>query len=177
MRIRLLVPRRRKPSSVSITAPPTAVPFTTATCSFSSSLSDRCASSSAICVAITAIWLKRAMRRASLIPRYAPGSKPFTSPAIWQGQSSSSGMSTRSIPDRPASRPSQVSSAERPTGVSAPSPVITTRRLPTWFLSRSFTLPPPNSITHNCAQRFVPTAQKERPPHRVASWVPRTLAH
>ena len=62
------------------------------------------------------------------LARAAEGSNPRTSPAICAGQSVASKRVIGPIPERPATNPDHVSAADKPTGVTAPNPVTTTRR-------------------------------------------------
>ena len=84
IRIPPLSNRMRAFSSV-VGNPPLPLPMTTP--SLSGSSSDRLSleSSTARAAAATAIWEKRAIRRASLGLTYWAPSKPVTSPAIWHG--------------------------------------------------------------------------------------------
>src|SRR5512146_801140 len=74
--------------------------------------------------------MKVSIRRASFGDMYAPMSKPFTSPAIWQPKLVASKRVMRATPDRPATRLSHATATSLPTGLITPSPVTTTRRRP-----------------------------------------------
>ena len=63
--------------------------------------------------------------------RRSPGSKPLTSAAMRTGKSLASNASIQSTPLRPATAASQVDCASSPSGVTAPRPVTTTRRMAT----------------------------------------------
>ena len=79
--------------------------------------------------AATANTTFRSSRRASFGPTTAAASKPFTSDAIRTGNPVASNDSMNPTPLRPATAPSQVVRASRPSGVTAPRPVTTTRRM------------------------------------------------
>ena len=70
------------------------------------------------------------MRRASLAPATATGSKPLTSPATRIGMSLASNCVISAMPDCPASSAFHASSAVRPTGETLPMPVIAIRCMP-----------------------------------------------
>ena len=70
------------------------------------------------------------MRRSSLGSIRPVASKPFTSPAICTGNSLASKRVIFPTPDWPSSIAAQVVGASRPTGVTAPTPVTTTRFIP-----------------------------------------------
>jgi hypothetical protein len=69
------------------------------------------------------------MRRASLREATASGSKPRTSPAIRTGNGDGSKAVMVSTPLRPASIASQVEAASRPSGLTVPIPVMSTRSM------------------------------------------------
>ena len=77
--------------------------------------------------AATASCVGRLVRRASLWPRRAAGSKPLTSPAHCEGRSDGSKAVIRATPLRPARKASQVDGRSWPTGDTQPMPVTTTR--------------------------------------------------
>ena len=87
------------------------------------------ASSHASCAAATASRTFRSMRRASLAGIKSPISKPVTSAAIRTGYSDASKASIQPTPLRPETAASHVDGASSPMGVTAPSPVMTTRRI------------------------------------------------
>ncbi len=87
------------------------------------------ASSTAITAQATAYLRNRSNLRSSFLSMYLSGSKPLISPAMRVGIWLASNRVIGPIPDRPARREAQNSSAVLPTGVTAPAPVITTRRL------------------------------------------------
>src|SRR5690606_7258198 len=78
--------------------------------------------------AATANWAKRSARRASFASITEVGSKPFTSPAMRTGRWSTGTRVTGPMPERPSTTARQEDSTSRPTGVTAPRPVMTTRR-------------------------------------------------
>ena len=87
------------------------------------------ASSQASCAAATARRTLRSIRRASFGGINAEGSKPFTSAAIVTGYALASKASMKPMPLWPASAASQVDGASSPIGVTAPKPVMATRRM------------------------------------------------
>ncbi len=87
------------------------------------------ASSHASWAAATARRTFRSIRRASFGGIRADGSNPLTSPAIVTGNSLASNASMNPIPLLPARAASQVEGASSPIGVTAPKPVMTTRRM------------------------------------------------
>src|SRR5688572_31085191 len=72
--------------------------------------------------------MKVSKRRTSLAERYFAGSKPFTSPAIWELKAEGSKRVMRVMPDWPARMLFQASGAPMPTGQTVPRPVTTTLR-------------------------------------------------
>ena len=68
------------------------------------------------------------MRRASFGGTRSPGSNPRTSAAIRTGYSDASNASIQPTPLRPETAASHVDGASSPSGVTAPRPVMTTRR-------------------------------------------------
>ena len=120
-------PRSRMISCCSIIVwnPPIAVPKSTPKRDGSSTTS--AASSAAAFAAASASRTLRSMRRASLAPATATGSKPLTSPATRTGMSLASNCVISATPERPASSASQASSVESPTGDTLPMPVIAMR--------------------------------------------------
>ena len=81
------------------------------------------------------------MRRASLAPATATGSKPLTSPATRIGMSLASNCVISAMPERPASSASQASSVESPTGETLPMPVIAIRSMPRAIVSGAVPCP------------------------------------
>jgi hypothetical protein len=73
--------------------------------------------------------MKVSKRRASLTDRTCAGSKPFTSPAIWEVKAEASKRVMRVMPEAPARMFFQASGTPLPTGEMMPSPVTTTLRL------------------------------------------------
>ena len=73
--------------------------------------------------------VNRSMRRASLEEKRGVGSNPFTSAAMRVGKVLASNFVIGPAPDRPAFNPSQYSERVLPSGVMAPMPVMTTRRV------------------------------------------------
>src|SRR5277367_6223365 len=71
--------------------------------------------------------MKSPSRRISRFPSIAAASSPFTSPPIRQGAPSTSKRVIRAMPERPATIAAQVDATSLPHGVTAPSPVRTTR--------------------------------------------------
>src|SRR5690606_28734460 len=67
-------------------------------------------------------------RRASLRSRCACGSKSLTSPATRDSNSEASKRVIGPVPEQPATAFCQDDSASRPSGVTMPTPVTTTRR-------------------------------------------------
>src|SRR4051794_10158595 len=87
------------------------------------------ASVMAILEAAIASCVKRSARRVSFgTLNHFEGSKPRTSPAIWQSYSLASKRVMRSIPLSPAVSRRQNSSSSAPNGETTPMPVITTLR-------------------------------------------------
>src|SRR5512139_3336809 len=76
------------------------------------------------------------IRRASLGDMYAARSKSFTSPAMRHPSPDASKRVMGPMPERPASSASQDDATSLPTGLTAPSPVTTTRRRPVMRRSR-----------------------------------------
>src|SRR5215212_2682750 len=76
---------------------------------------------------VRANWVERSSRLASLGPRLAAGSKSRHSAATLDGTGSGSTRVRGPRPDWPAQMASQYALAPTPTGVTAPSPVTTTR--------------------------------------------------
>ena len=101
------------------------LPMTTPTRRGSSTLSS--ASRAASIAAATPKWTSLAVRRTSLALIAAAGSKPFTSAAMLTGKASASNARMTSTPLRPDTSASHVEAASFPTGVTAPTPVMTTR--------------------------------------------------
>ena len=91
--------------------------------------SGRVASSIASRAATNAYWAKRSMRRASLRPIRASGSKPFDFGRDARAEIGSVEGFDRATPDSPATSRFQNSSRVFPRGVTAPRPVTTTLRL------------------------------------------------
>src|SRR6266542_3283953 len=89
----------------------------------------RAASSTAMVAQATAYLRKGSNLRSSFLSMYLRGSNPFSSPAMRVGKSVASKRVMGPMPERPSRRPAQNSSAVLPRGVTAPTPVITTRRL------------------------------------------------
>src|SRR5262245_14061669 len=70
--------------------------------------------------------MKRSIFRASFLSSHWSGWKPFTSQANWVVCFEQSKSAIRPAPERPASRPSHVGSAPKPSGDTTPNPVTTT---------------------------------------------------
>src|SRR5712692_3420580 len=87
----------------------------------------RPASSTAMTAQAIAYLRKGSNFRSSFLSMYLSGSKPRTSPAMRVGKPVVSKRVIGPIPDLPAIRAAQNSSAVFPTGVTAPTPVTTTR--------------------------------------------------
>src|SRR5262249_15203467 len=87
------------------------------------------ASSTAIDALATAYLRKGSNLRSSFLSMYLSGSNPLSSPAMRVSKPAVSNPVMGPIPERPSMRACQNSSAALPTGVTAPTPVITTRRL------------------------------------------------
>ncbi len=79
--------------------------------------------------------MQRLLRRASLTPSTAAGSKPLTSAAMRVGSSDASNWVIAATPLVPARHASHVESTSLPSGLIAPIPVITTRVRPLPLLS------------------------------------------
>ena len=77
-------------------------------------------------VATRANWTQRSRRRDSLAPKWSLASNPFTSAAKWVSMSDESNWVIGPTPERPAIRLCQVAGALLPSGLTAPTPVITT---------------------------------------------------
>ena len=113
--------------SKKVSIPPIPEPQTTpilSRFSFSKSNPESAMASSAT---TTPNCVNRSIRRASLRSRTSLGSKSLTSHAKCVLNKEASNLVIGPAPDLPASRFFQVSSAELPSGVSAPKPVTTTR--------------------------------------------------
>jgi hypothetical protein len=89
--------------------------------------------SSASSAAYIAYWAKRSSRRMSFLSIRRVTSKSLTSAAIWTGMADASKRETRAVPERASFIADQVLAASFPQGVTAPSPVTTTRRFTTYF--------------------------------------------
>ena len=83
-------------------------------------------SSSANSAAAIANWMKRSTFLTSFFSTKRSGSNPFTSQAKWVECCEASKSVIGAAPDRPASRPCQVSSVPMPSGDTSPTPVTTT---------------------------------------------------
>jgi hypothetical protein len=122
-------PRSRKSwcwrSKVSL--PPAPVAMTAPTRSRSPATSSA-ASARASRPAATASWLTRSIRRAARDSMWSAGAKPFTSQAMRHACRVASKCVIGPAPDRPSRAARQVSSVSRPSGLTRPMPVITTRR-------------------------------------------------
>src|SRR6266511_203844 len=107
--------------------PPIPVANTTPVSSLSTfpSISESCQASRA---APRANWVERSSLRACFAPSAAAGSKSRHSPATLDAIGSGSISVRGPTPERPAVMASQYASTPTPTGVTAPSPVTTTRR-------------------------------------------------
>jgi hypothetical protein len=86
------------------------------------------ASASASAVATSASCVQRSVRRISFRSRTEDGSNPWTSPAIRLPIRRGSKAPIVRTPERPSMRFCQKLGTSLPSGVTAPSPVITTRR-------------------------------------------------
>ncbi|EAL13276.1 hypothetical protein protein [Bacillus cereus G9241] len=124
---------RRGPFSVKIlncssyvSIPPIPEPIHTPIRGPFSSVISSFASATAIFAAATAYCVKRSIRRASFLSIYFSTSKSLISAATFAGNSSGSILVSRPIPDTPFLMFSHAVSTSVPTGVTAPSPVITT---------------------------------------------------
>ena len=115
----------RAPAS-SIAKPPTQEPMTTPTRA-SDPRPRRRSRSTPPRAACTVMRPQRSILRASRLPTTASPSKPFTSAAMPQEMRDASNSVTGASPLCPASSALQVEAASRPTGVTIPMPVITTR--------------------------------------------------
>ena len=116
--------------SQNVMMPPMPVPMTPPTRALNSSSVGSLASSIASRAATKANCVKRSMRRASLRPISCSGFHSLTSPAMRVMKSLASKAVIGAMPDSPAIRRFQKSSRVLPIGVTAPSPVTTTRRRP-----------------------------------------------
>src|SRR5690554_6711394 len=74
-------------------------------------------------------WMKREPSRTRFFSTTVSGSKPLTSPAIWEAKLSGSKRVIRSIPLSPRRSDLKLSSALCPFGLTAPTPVMTTLRM------------------------------------------------
>ena len=79
--------------------------------------------------AAMAYWMNRSIVLASREVIHCVGSQPLTSPANFVAKFETSKRVIGPMPERPSRSPFQVSSVPMPTGVTRPTPVITTRRL------------------------------------------------
>ncbi len=121
--------------SQNVMIPPMPVPITPPTRALNSSSSGSFASAIASRAATKANCVKRSIRRASLRPISSSGLKSLTSAAMRASKRPASKAVIGATPDSPAIRRLQNSSRVLPTGVTAPSPVTTTRRRPGgWIL-------------------------------------------
>src|SRR6185436_9633249 len=91
--------------------------------------------------ATIAYWMKRSSFFSSFFSITFRGSKPLTSAAMRQSRRLGSNRVIVPTPDRPSQMARQYSGTELPRGVTAPSPVTTTRVLPP---SASIAPPPPS---------------------------------
>src|SRR6185312_16888814 len=96
------------------------------------SVTSKPASFSASTAAVTAKCTSRLTLRASLAAIAIVASKSLTSAAIDTGKLSASNARMKSTPLLPATRLDQVVGTSLPTGVTAPRPVITARRIGRW---------------------------------------------
>ena len=110
-----------------LSTPPWAVPIDAPTRSGSLATSSA-ASASAIRAAATASWVKRSVRPSECRSSHWPGSKSTASQAIRTVWSSVANAVIGAHAPSPASRRFHVVSTSAPSGVTAPRPVITTRR-------------------------------------------------
>ena len=122
-------PRSRSTSACSMipSSPPIAEPNTIPTRVGSKPFSP--ASATASLAEATANCTFRSSLRASLAEMTVVGSKPLTSAAIRTGKPSVSNAPMKSTPLRPLRAASQDEGTSFPIGVTAPSPVTTTRRI------------------------------------------------
>src|SRR5258708_2961448 len=114
--------------SSSVASPPMPEPTMTPVRSPSGSSVGSPASSSASFAAARPNWMKRSLRRASFLSMNCAASKPFTSPAMWQGSSEASKRVIGPTPLLPAIAACHVASVPIPRGVTSPRPVTTTLR-------------------------------------------------
>src|SRR5207302_404624 len=119
---------RTSSPSISVLMPPMPEPMSTPKRVPSILAGSRAASSTAITLVAIAYCRYGSRRRASFLSTYLSGSKLRTSPAMRVGKSVASNLEIGPIPDFPCLSPDQNSSVLLPSGVSAPSPVMTTRR-------------------------------------------------
>src|SRR5215831_5910250 len=101
------------------------------------------ASSTASTPATIAYWMKRSSFLSSFFSITFRGSKLLTSAAIRESRRLASNRVIGPTPDRPSQTARQYSGTEFPKGVTAPSPVSTTRGLPP---STPITPPPPSMV-------------------------------
>ena len=122
-------PRARKTSTCSskVPIPPMPVPIKIPTRSRLDSSMVRPACARASSVAAVANCVKRSILRASREPNEAAASKPFTSAANLVLCALASNKVMGAVPDLPASKAAQVSPIVFPSGLTHPSPLITTR--------------------------------------------------
>src|SRR5574342_865370 len=139
-----------------VARPPMPAPMMAPTRSGSSRAMSRPASFTAMSPAARANWMKRSFRRASFFSMKRSGSKPFTSPAMRVGKVEASKRVMGPMPLRPATIAFQDSSTPIPTGLSRPSPVITTRRCDM--------LPPPLRSSARTPRGPAPRQPRPAPP-------------
>src|SRR5947209_17078562 len=107
--------------------PPTALPMITP--AREGSISPIPESRAASIAAATPYWTSRPVLRTSFACMASVGSNPFTSAAMLTGYSLASNLVISTTPLCPATRFDQVVGTSFPTGVTAPRPVITARRI------------------------------------------------
>ena len=128
-------------------------------------------SASAWRAAATTICANRSIRRACLRSIQIVGSKSFSSQAKWTGNSFASNCSISAAPDSPAIRFDHVVSTSFPSGVTIPSPVTTTRRLP---LSPATYIPsPPSTSSTSPVMNEAASEQRKRTAPATSSGSPR----
>src|SRR2546428_6570596 len=113
--------------SRSVVMPPMPEPTRTPKRVLSTCSRSRPASSTAITAQAMAYLRKGSNFRSSFLSMYLSGSKPLSSPAMRVGKPVASKRVMGPIPDAPRVRAAQNSSAVVPVGVTAPTPVMTTR--------------------------------------------------
>ena len=130
-----------------ISKPPMPQPMITPARYGSTSFISEPQSASASLAATTANWVNRSIWRISFFSRWSAGSKPRTIPATLMPTSVGSNLSILEMPSLPCLTFSQNVFASLPSGLTVPTPVITTLFIFFTFLSKSDYMERPPEIS------------------------------